>query len=141
MCRYAWHRYRDHFACFVCRKAFKHRLWARTDGAGTAGSRWSYVARAVPCPDCGRPMVDVGLDFKAPPKADLRAWRILEILAGRGFTFDGCGCYVGYSPPHRLRQVPAWIADRPGANPGETLARTFAARAPRRRPPETKGHR
>ena len=33
MCRYAWHNYRDHFACFDCRKAFKYWQWAETDEA------------------------------------------------------------------------------------------------------------
>ena len=31
MCRYAWHDYRDHFACFDCRKAFKHWQWEEVD--------------------------------------------------------------------------------------------------------------
>ena len=31
MCRYAWHNYRDHFACFDCRKAFKYWQWEDCD--------------------------------------------------------------------------------------------------------------
>ena len=79
MCRYAWHNYRDHFACFHCRKAFKYWQWEDCDESQwKMRARLEHVPREIVCPDCSRPMVDMGLDFKAPTKDDREAWQILE---------------------------------------------------------------
>lgn len=129
MCRYAWHYYRDHFACFACRKAFKIRQWEEGEpGPRKARVRPRHVPRPVTCPDCARPMIDMGLDFKAPPKEDRRAWQILDILQQHGFTFHGCGCSVGFTPPRRLSEVPAWLERNRRPSPGAALLRKFAAR-------------
>ncbi|WP_165247064.1 hypothetical protein [Paludisphaera soli] len=130
MCRYGFHQYRDHFACFSCRKAFKQDQWEAPEGeTWLRGSRRIPVSRRAPCPDCTRPMVDMGLDFKAPPRADRKAWSILESLARAGVTFHNCGCGgPGFRPPGRRREVPRWLAARRELPPGEALARRFAAR-------------
>ena len=138
MCRYAWHHYKDHFACFECRKAFKHRQWEPLDaGTWKMRRRLQHAPREVACPDCARPMVDMGLDFKSPPKEDREAWRILEILHEHGFTFHGCGCSVGFTPPRRLREVPSWLESHKRSSEGESLANRFAAKTtdPRSPPP------
>lgn len=110
MCRYAHHQYRDHFACFRCRKAFKAWRWKwREEGGPKPVGRPRYAPREVVCPDCGNPMTDMGLDFKAPPKSDRKTWEIMETLAANGFHFRGCGCHVGFKPPKRRRDVPAWL--------------------------------
>ncbi len=66
MCRYAMYGpYKQHYACFVCRKTFKrhqdcdlpdHIVRQRDDDA------------SVPCPNCNAPMHCMGMDFKAPKK-------------------------------------------------------------------------
>jgi len=110
MCRYAWHNYRDHFACFDCRKAFKYWQWEECDEITfRTKQRLEHVPRKIVCPDCSKPMSDMGLDFRAPRKTDIVAWKILEILAQNGFTFHGCGCWVGFKPPRTLREVPKWL--------------------------------
>ena len=129
MCRYAWHNYRDHFACFQCRKAFKQWQWEDCEeGQWKAKPRMHHVPREIVCPDCSRPMVDMGLDFKAPPKDDCEAWRILERLHENGYAFHGCGCDVGFTPPRRLRDVSAWLEARQKRSPGESLLKTFVKR-------------
>lgn len=130
MCRYAWHNYRDHFACFQCRKAFKYWQWEDCDESQwKVRARLEHVPRKIVCPDCTRPMVDMGLDFKAPPKDDREAWQILETLHEHGFAFHGCGCDAGgFVPPRRLSEVPAWLERHRRLTEGEALAKRFAAR-------------
>lgn len=129
MCRYAWHNYRDHFACFRCRKAFKYWQWEEVrEGEWNAQAKLRHVPREIVCPDCSQPMVDMGLDFKAPTKDDIEAWEILEILTKHGFTFHGCGCYVGFSPPRTLREVPEWLERHRTLSPGEQLLKKYESK-------------
>jgi len=122
MCRYAWHNYRDHFACFACRKAFKYWQWEECDQkAFQAEQHLEHVPRQIVCPDCSRPMTDMGLDFKAPRKSDVEAWKILATLAQNGFTFHGCGCDVGFVPPRTLGEVPRWLQAHRRKSKGEKL--------------------
>ncbi len=92
MCRYHISRYKPHYACFSCRKTFKRRLmW---DIARTNESQ--AEAR---CPECAELMADMGLDFAAPPKKDLKQWDLLKSMYSVGITFHSCGCYgPGYIP-------------------------------------------
>jgi hypothetical protein len=131
MCRYAWHNYRDHFACFDCRKAFKYWQWGLTDEITfQREQQLRHLLREIVCPDCSRPMVDMGLDFKAPPKADAEAWEVLRAMERHGFTFHSCGCSVGFTPPRTLREVPEWIERHRRVSEGERLAEKFAERRP-----------
>lgn len=127
MCRYAWHNYRDHFACFDCRKAFKHWQWEECNEAEFwTKQRLQHVPREIVCPDCDKPMIDMGLDFKAPRQSDVEAGKILERLAQEGFNFHNCGCGVGFKPPTTLREVPQWLAEhRRDKSKGELLMEKF----------------
>jgi hypothetical protein len=110
MCRYAFHTYKDHFACFTCRKTFKHFLY----GEAVYGRRFEgrpRVQRAAICPRCRTPMADVGLDFKAPRKTDRKQWLKAQLLFEGVGAFSGCGCGREPRPTH-LRDVPAFIAQR-----------------------------
>jgi hypothetical protein len=130
MCRYAWHNYRDHFACFECRKAFKYWQWGVTsEKEFNHKQQLKYVPREITCPDCKKPMVDMGLDFKAPPKNDADAWEIMRALSEHGFDFHSCGCGVGYVPPRTLREVPAWIEKHRQHTESEKLLGKFSDRA------------
>ena len=129
MCRYAWHNYRDHFACFDCRKAFKYWQWEEVDEAGFhQKQKLKYVPREIICPECSQPMVDMGLDFKAPPQNDHDAWEIMRALAQHGFKFQLCGWIVGFKPPRTLREVPEWIEQHRNKSDGERLLEKFAAK-------------
>jgi hypothetical protein len=132
MCRYPWHNYRDHFACFHCRKAFKYWQWEDCEKSEwKTKARLHHVPREIVCPDCSEPMVDMGLDFKAPPTTNRSAWRILELLHQNGFRFQGCGCFVGFKPPRTLREVPDWLEEHQKLSPGAALLNKFATRRKR----------
>ena len=131
MCRYAWHNYRDHFACFHCRKSFKYWQWEEVDESYfNRRQELKHVPREIICPECSRQMVDMGLDFKAPPKDKGEAWEILRLLESNGFTFHSCGCSVGFTPPEKLRDVPHWLEEHRQHSDGERLLRRFENRVP-----------
>jgi hypothetical protein len=122
MCRYAiYGPYKSHFACFACRKAFKQPPisdWLAVRGRGFAYAElsrlWSHIPSlerrelelgvrlsdleaeyrdaAHRCPDCNEPMIDMGLDFKAPRQSDEKAWRNLLGMFRVGHVFHTCGC-------------------------------------------------
>lgn len=109
MCRYAFSGpYKEKFACFRCRKVFKQtnrkELTQKipTDADGK---------RLAPCPECGVPMRDMGLDFKAPPRTDLNQWGAVEMLAQNGITYHSCGCGPAYRPT-TLDAVPIFLERR-----------------------------
>ena len=79
---YHGHLYKEHFACFQCRKAFKRR-WP-----GDYFPPGQFDNRPFPCPECGQPMNDMGVDFKAPPQSDQRQWLKVAVLYSFGIRFD-----------------------------------------------------
>ena len=123
MCRYAYSGpYKSHYACFACRKAFKQppisdwlalrgrgylydeltQLWSdkvrleqreQELGVTLAELQGEYAQGARCCPECGEPMIDMGLDFKAPRQSDRKAWRTLHGMYRVGHQFQTCGCY------------------------------------------------
>lgn len=46
-----------------------------------------YLAEVSGCPQCGKEMAAMGLDFKAPPMRDEEAWKIIAALYDAGFAF------------------------------------------------------
>ena len=74
--------HKQHFACFQCRKAFKRRWPCDYLPRGVLASR------PFPCPQCGQPMNDMGVDFKAPPRNALRQWLKVAVLYSFGILFD-----------------------------------------------------
>ncbi|MED5373228.1 MAG: hypothetical protein VX899_19575 [Myxococcota bacterium] len=96
MCRYAL-PYMPHYACFLCRKAYKRRL---------LGDLPPQEDKPFRCPQCQGPMADMGQDFAPPKMRAVKAWRTLESLYEAGQTFHSCGCSgPGYRPrdPRALR--------------------------------------
>jgi DNA-directed RNA polymerase subunit RPC12/RpoP len=92
MCRYAMTTYKPHYACFECRKTFKRRLLHDVN-------RDEDELVAAKCPECGRLMANMGLDFKSPQKKNLKAWQHLQSLYEVGITYHSCGCSgPGYIP-------------------------------------------
>ncbi len=73
MCRYALKIYKYSYVCFDCRVAFKRH---------SPGN----------CPNCGRELARMGLDFKAPSRNSRNQWRKVRLLYEAGITFDSCGC-------------------------------------------------
>ena len=95
MCRYAFYSYKPHLVCFDCRKMFRRRLLADIK----SGQKDSIEAK---CPQCSGLMASMGLDFKAPPKKDVKAWKYVQNLYAVGITFHSCGCSgPGYIPKNK----------------------------------------
>ena len=122
MCRYAMSGpYKRPFACFSCRKAFKQppiedylaiqgrgyvykqlrHLWSNEKilryreeelGHRLTTLEAEYRDATHKCPECGAPMIDLGLDFKPPRQTDHKAWRILQGMYRAGHAFHTCGC-------------------------------------------------
>ena len=57
--------YKPHYACFNCRKTFKRRLFYDI--------RKGVQNDIAKCPQCGKPMTDMGLDFASPSKNDKKS--------------------------------------------------------------------
>jgi len=158
MCRYAFKEYKSRFACFDCRKAFKKIAivdYMKAKGMDQAYERLSrdpvntpeqkklecrfgttyqeihaaYNREVGSCPQCGKSMAAMGLDFKAPPVDDQEAWKIIEMLYQHGFAFAGCGCGVGYTPPKKLRDVDRFLEQHEKRSKGEILLAAIAGKS------------
>lgn len=122
MCRYAMHGpYKRHYACFLCRKAFKQppiedyldsrgrgyvyqqlrQLWASKKmlklreqelGYRLSDLEEEYRNATRKCPECSSEMIDMGLDFKPPKQSDAKAWKTLQGMFRVGHAFHTCGC-------------------------------------------------
>lgn len=130
MCRYATKTYKIHFACFDCRKSFKKTptedlviqngdwsnykkaFWSYSTGKSKKFRRENpeiveylinkYREREEKCPECGKLMADLGLDFKAPKKDKIKEWKIIKGLLRTGKAFYSCGCdAIGYVPKNK----------------------------------------
>ena len=67
-----------HHVCFTCRKT-----WA----PAVAKDRRLPLPEERNCPDCGKPLIGLGLTFKPPKQTDRRTWRKLEAAARAGNQF------------------------------------------------------
>ena len=95
MCRYAFSTYKPHYACFDCRKTFKRRLLSDIQ----EGYSMKQEEHPAKCPQCGQFMADMGKDFEAPKKDDVKAWKHMATLYEAGIAFHSCGCTgPGYIP-------------------------------------------
>ena len=70
----------------------------------------------------------MGLDFRPPKKTDKEAWEIINQLYDNGFAFKGCGCFVGYSPPLNVSEIPTWLEKHSRKSESETLLALFKSR-------------
>ena len=61
-----------HWACYECRKSFAK------DESPTARK----------CPECARPMTDMGAYFEPPRKLNKKRWEVMKVLAERGYKFN-----------------------------------------------------
>jgi hypothetical protein len=107
MCRYGDVRYKDHYACFSCRKMFRQVApykMAHPPADGEVPIR--------PCPQCGSAMANLGLDFKAPRQTDVKQWRKVQRLFAAGYDFHSCGCCGPGPRPATLHEVGPFIAEQ-----------------------------
>lgn len=64
-----------HWACFDCRKSFAKEPVAK-----------EMAARK--CPECAKPMIDMGAFFEPPRKLNKKRWEVMKILADHGYKFN-----------------------------------------------------
>lgn len=103
--------FRDRMACLDCRKAFRVRpasQWKDVD------VRYGDSPRVAVCPDCGKPMSDMGADFMAPPRRSLKAWAALRVCVEAGIRFDEPGSgSLAPSTPAEARRLVQDMKDQP----------------------------
>lgn len=65
--------YRNHFACFRCRKVVRKPspYVARLQNAGVSAS-------GLLCPECGGPLYNMGKAFRPPRQSAIKQWRKVE---------------------------------------------------------------
>lgn len=95
MCRYGDHTYKDHFACFGCRKTFR-----------------KPESLQYKCPDCGEVMVNMGKDFAAPRKRNHKQWAKVQLLAQNGILFRSCGCSGPGYRPKTMREAHEFLSQK-----------------------------
>jgi hypothetical protein len=61
-----------HWACFDCRKSFAKEA--------------SETPRK--CPECAKPMTDMGAYFEPPRKLNVKRWAVMKVLADYGYKFN-----------------------------------------------------
>jgi DNA-directed RNA polymerase subunit RPC12/RpoP len=97
--------YKTHQACFDCRKTFKRRLLHDV-------ARDEQQSVAAKCPDCGEATASMGLDFKSPPKDDVKAWQHMRSLYTAGITYHSCGCSGPGYIPATTKELMAYLENR-----------------------------
>jgi len=127
MCRYAFVNYKQRYACFSCRKSFKKitfddyleqqgkkalfkklRICRKKSERIDLEQHYNTTMNEIiskyhelinKCPDCGKLMANMGMDFKSPKKNDTKNWKIIEGMYRIGAIFQTCGCNgFGYVP-------------------------------------------
>lgn len=63
------------WACFDCRKSFAKEPVKNGEPARI-------------CPDCRKPMIDMGFFFEPPRKLNVKRWQIMRILADNEIKFQ-----------------------------------------------------
>ena len=107
MCRYGEYHYKEHFACFTCRKVFR-----RPYLLGLTDQLSEKDRQIVPCPECKRLMVNIGKDFKTPKQSDKEQWKKAEKLVKAGYSFHSCGCVGPGYRPVKLKEVDQFVQDQ-----------------------------
>ncbi len=102
--------YKEKWACFRCRKCFKQRSSMEVMGRKRLEQG---EKRVVLCPQCRKPMTNMGWDFHVPKQMDVEQWKKVELLAENDFTFHSrCRGQSHTCPgfrPRRLRDVKPFL--------------------------------
>ena len=73
------------FACLSCRTVMKREPLLPIHPATRRAARRPIEIR--PCPGCGGDSFWVGSNFRAPPKADRKAWEVVALLVRAGLPY------------------------------------------------------
>ena len=67
--------YKEHFACFSCRKMFKKPSYSELSRDKQPTQPGDY---RPPCPECGQKMHNMGKEFEPPKRTNIKRWREIE---------------------------------------------------------------
>jgi DNA-directed RNA polymerase subunit RPC12/RpoP len=121
MCRYAFHAYKDTYACFSCRKGFKR---VREEDLLPKSI---HPDRKAKCPDCGLAAANLGKDLKLPRKFQTEQWAAIEYLFNNQFNFFTCGCEGLGVIPQSLAEAYELVEKRARKSAGEVLLRKITS--------------
>ena len=112
-----WDRtlYFHHYACFVCQKAFRK-------------APSILLGKAAICPNCGRPMHNMGRYFNAPKQMDDREWRKIQMLVRNDMYLKAHHGRRSRFVPTRLQEIPAFIETNKRKSQGLRLLEKFVQR-------------
>jgi NAD-dependent SIR2 family protein deacetylase len=119
VCRYGeYGPYKVPFACFDCQKVFKQTNLLELPKNQQPQPGESRICK---CPQCGKPMSNMGHDFKAPKQNDLKQWEKVRLLYEHGFAYHSCGCGGPGFRPAELNQVQAFFEGNLPKSEGQSL--------------------
>jgi hypothetical protein len=131
MCRYAFKNYKLHYACFDCRKTFKQPFRLEPNFKITSRGKVQQTGGIIvpvgseQCPECKKPMQQMGRDFKAPKQNNIKQWEKVRQLANAGFRYFSCGCDGPGTRPRHLREVPEFLHQNRQMSEGQRLLELF----------------
>jgi hypothetical protein len=126
MCRYAeYGPYKDHYACFRCRKGFKRHHTSEWPKHLQPAEGQTVPA---PCPECGEPMANMGLDFKPPRQTAKAHWEVVEFLFRNGVGYHSCGCSGPGYRPSTWSEVEAFLEAHQCKSAAQALLKRFGNR-------------
>jgi hypothetical protein len=111
MCRYAFYKYKNTYACFKCQVGFKRRNIGdvQPDLVNT-NSAQDYMHDAK-CPNCSGEMTNIGRDLRLPTKTKDEQWRCIKYLVDHNYNIYSCGCQgIGFVP-HKMQDAIELVAD------------------------------
>lgn len=74
------------WACFDCKKNFRNFPQCHVKTKTLQDKR--------KCPQCARPMWDMGVYFEPPRQSNKKAWISMQLLAENGYRFDSEGSSI-----------------------------------------------
>lgn len=104
MCRYAFYKYKNTYACFKCQVGFKRRNLFDIDPDAKLGNE-------AKCPNCGGEMANLGRDLRLPAKTKDEEWRCIKYLVDNKYNIYSCGCQgIGFVP-HKMEDAIELVAE------------------------------
>jgi hypothetical protein len=110
MCRYAFYKYKNTYACFNCQIGFKRRNIFDVQPNLTSED----TVKDAKCPNCAGEMFNIGRDLRLPPKTKDEQWRCIKYLVDNKYNIYSCGCQgIGFVP-HKMEDAITLVAEYEG---------------------------
>jgi hypothetical protein len=104
MCRYAFFKYKNTYACFNCQIGFKRPNLFDVNPNATE-------AKDFHCPNCRTLMANLGRDLRLPTKTKDEQWKCIKYLYDNKYNIYSCGCQgIGFVP-HKMEEAIELVAN------------------------------